>query len=92
MSSIKLKNLTATTFPQFNKTSDLLAVVALYRNSMQSTNVIVRLKADSSVPDYLTVRAALPLNLITASIKVEDLIQLDRDENVLSWNCAKSQK
>lgn len=92
MGSINLKKLTGTTFPQFNKTSDLLAVVALYRNSMQSTNVIVRLKADSPVPDYLTVRAVLPLNLITASIKVEDLIQLDRDDNVLSWNCAKSQK
>lgn len=89
MSPINLKNLTATTFPQFNKTSDLLAVVSLYRNSLKSTNVVVRLKSDSPVPDYLTVRAMLPLNLITASIKVEDLIQLDRDENVISWNCAK---
>lgn len=88
-----LKPLEASTqIEKFNKISDHLALLAVYRSGAAMTNVIIKLKPNSDTPAYCQERSKIVMNLITASIAVEDLHKLESDDNVLSWNCAKSTK
>lgn len=94
MTNLKaLKPLQALTqLEKFNKMSDYLALLAVYRSGAAVTNVIIKLKPNSDTPSYCQERSKIVTNLITASIAVEDLHKLESDDNVLSWNCAKSTK
>lgn len=74
---------------KFKKTSDLSSLLYVYRSGAQDVHVIIRLKSNEEFPPYCVERSRMRFNLATGLIKVQDLMKLELDDNVISWNCAK---
>lgn len=82
-------NLMLLQLSKFKKTSDLLSLLYVYRSGVQDVHVIIRLKSNEEFPSYCVERTRMRFNLATGVIKFQDLMKLELDDNVISWNCAK---